>query len=276
MAHPTGSNERILTRLRGIEQEEGVRILYACESGSRAWGFESRDSDYDVRFLYAHPEEWYLSIDVERRPDVIGRPITDEIDLSGWDLRKALQLLAGSNVTLVEWLRSPVVYCADRDAAARLRKLADVCYSPRSAFYYYFNMARSISGRYLGGETVRLKRYFYMLRPVLACRWIASGGGMPPLAFERLVDAELSDEAVLRVVRELLGRKRRGDELDEGPRLPVIDAFIHQELERFEEHAPHLDAVRPDPDALNWTFRSIVRREGSRSVMATVDQATSS
>ena len=104
----------VARRLRQIEAEEGVRIFYACESGSRAWGFPSKDSDYDVRFLYAHPRPWYLSIDVERKRDVIERPITDEIDLGGWDLRKALQLFRKSNPPLLEWLQSPIIYRSKR------------------------------------------------------------------------------------------------------------------------------------------------------------------
>ena len=104
----------VARRLRQIEAEEGVRIFYACESGSRAWGFPSKDSDYDVRFLYAHPRPWYLSIDVERKRDVIERPITDEIDLGGWDLRKALQLFRKSNPPLLEWLQAPIIYRSKR------------------------------------------------------------------------------------------------------------------------------------------------------------------
>lgn len=82
--------------LQSIQEQETVRVLYACESGSRAWGFPSRDSDYDVRFIYVRPRDWYLSVDLERR-DVIERPISDRLDVSGWDLRKALQLLRKSN-----------------------------------------------------------------------------------------------------------------------------------------------------------------------------------
>ncbi len=81
--------------LAEIEAQENVRIVYACESGSRAWGFPSSDSDYDVRFIYLHPLEWYLSI--EKRRDVIERPITGVLDVNGWDLRKALQLFRKSN-----------------------------------------------------------------------------------------------------------------------------------------------------------------------------------
>ena len=100
--------EEILKRLDQIEREENVSIVYACESGSRAWGFESTDSDWDVRFIYVHGQDWYLSIDVEEKRDVIERPVNDELDISGWDLRKALKLVRRSP-PLLEWLSSPII-----------------------------------------------------------------------------------------------------------------------------------------------------------------------
>jgi predicted nucleotidyltransferase len=101
-------NKLILEQLEQIEQEEQVTILYACESGSRAWGFPSQDSDYDVRFIYLHKPEWYLSIYDKR--DVIERPINNMLDINGWDLRKALNLFRKSNPPLLEWLQSPIQY----------------------------------------------------------------------------------------------------------------------------------------------------------------------
>lgn len=111
----------ILRRLRAAEVEHGVRIVYACESGSRAWGFASPDSDYDVRFLYVREADWYLSFDVERRRDVIEYPITDEIDCGGWDLRKALYLLTRTSGALMEWLNSPVRYIEEGPCARSRR-----------------------------------------------------------------------------------------------------------------------------------------------------------
>jgi predicted nucleotidyltransferase len=102
--------EEILSRIIEIEDEEGVRIFFACESGSRAWGFPSSDSDYDVRFLYLHPTEWYLSVNLEHKRDVIERPISGDLDINGWDLRKALILLRKGNPPLMEWLGSPIIY----------------------------------------------------------------------------------------------------------------------------------------------------------------------
>jgi uncharacterized protein len=114
--------QRVRDALAQVETERNVRVLFACESGSRAWGFASRDSDYDVRFLYVHRRDWYLS--VEDRRDVIERPIADDLDVSGWELRKALRLLRKSNPPLFEWLKSPVVYRRDPAFAGELGALA--------------------------------------------------------------------------------------------------------------------------------------------------------
>ena len=155
--------EEVQTRLREIEDEEGVKVFFACESGSRAWGFPSADSDYDVRFLYAHPRPWYLSIDLERRRDVIERPITDALDISGWDLRKALQLFRKSNPPLLEWLQSPIVYREETTVASRFRDLIPVYYSSRKARYHYLHMAQGNYRGYFKGEEVWIKKYFLRL-----------------------------------------------------------------------------------------------------------------
>src|SRR5277367_4761827 len=145
--------------LRRIEQAYDVRVLYACESGSRAWGFASQDSDYDVRFLYVHSRDWYLSI--EDRRDVIEEPISESLDISGWELRKALRLLRKSNPPLLEWLKSPVVYAEDGTFLAGFRQLAAEYYSPVRCFAHYLHMASGNARQYLKGETVCLKKYLY-------------------------------------------------------------------------------------------------------------------
>jgi len=120
--------QQIETELQRIEQEEGVKIIYACESGSRAWGFPSKDSDYDVRFIYIRPVEWYLSI-FEKR-DVIERPIiSDMLDINGWDLKKALNLFRKSNPPLLEWLQSPIVYLEKGSVAEHIRRLSPLTFS---------------------------------------------------------------------------------------------------------------------------------------------------
>src|SRR6201990_2789542 len=120
--HNNDVHQRVRDALAQVEAERHVRVLYACESGSRAWGFASRDSDYDVRFLYVHEPDWYLS--VQDRRDVIEEPLSDELDVSGWELRKALRLLRKSNPPLLEWLKSPFVYGCDPAFFAAFREPA--------------------------------------------------------------------------------------------------------------------------------------------------------
>ena len=112
--------EKIQAQLRRIEEEEHIKILLAVESGSRAWGFASPDSDYDVRFIYIRPTQDYLRLDSVR--DVIELPIDEVLDINGWDLQKTLRLLHKSNPTLFEWFSSPIVY-RETEFADTFRKL---------------------------------------------------------------------------------------------------------------------------------------------------------
>ncbi|MBN1316088.1 MAG: nucleotidyltransferase domain-containing protein [Anaerolineales bacterium] len=163
-------NKTIIKRLQEIEKAEKIKILYACESGSRAWGFPSKNSDYDIRFLYINPVEWYLSIGKKR--DVIEYPIADSLDISGWDLKKALLLLRKSNPPLIEWLGSPIIYLEETSIAGKMRNLIQEYSSPTSIRYHYLRMAQNNFREYLKGDTVWLKKYFYVLRPILAVNWI--------------------------------------------------------------------------------------------------------
>ncbi|RED65416.1 nucleotidyltransferase domain-containing protein [Cohnella phaseoli] len=226
----------ITEQLERLESEEQVRILYACESGSRAWGFPSRDSDYDVRFIYVRKPEWYLSI-FDRR-DVIERPISDKLDISGWDLRKALNLYRKSNPPLLEWLQSPIRYAEKSVVASQLRRISPLAFSPKSCMYHYLNMARGNYRDYLQGERVRIKKYFYVLRPVLACEWIERYGGMPPIEFDTLVERLIPRSGSLgETVAELLARKKSGDELDIEPKLAPINDYLEKRLHELENSA---------------------------------------
>ena len=162
-------NVLVPEKLAEIERDYDVTVLWAIESGSRAWGFESPDSDFDVRFIYKHKRDFYLRLN-ERR-DVIELPIDDTWDVSGWDLDKTLKLLYKSNPTLFEWLQSPIVY-QQTDFIERIRPLANQYFSEKKMLYHYLNTARTQMNKYLSGDKVEPKKYFYALRPILACRWI--------------------------------------------------------------------------------------------------------
>lgn len=236
--------QNIIPRIREIEKEQQVRIIYACESGSRAWGFPSSDSDYDVRFLYLHPLTWYLSIG--KRRDVIEYPIDDALDINGWDLQKALKLFRKSNPPLMEWLGSPIVYLEEYTIAAQMRALAQEYNSPISSSYHYLQMARGNYRDYMKGEIVWLKKYLYVLRPILAVQWIEAGYGVVPTEFEVLVDRLIMEPKLKRAIGSLIAAKRAGQELDRGPRIDPISDFIDHEMERFENRKFNYDKP-PDP-----------------------------
>ena len=254
--------EEILRRLEQIEAEDHVTIFYACESGSRAWGFPSADSDYDVRFIYLRPTDWYLSIDVEEKRDVIERPINDELDVSGWDLRKALQLLRKSNPPLLEWLSSRIVYRETHGIANMLRAAVEEFYSPISSFHHYRHMAEGNFREYLKGDVVRAKKYFYVLRPLLAMRWIEEQRGPVPMEFEKLVDACVEDSQVRSAISGLLERKKSGKELDGQPKIPALSVFIEQELNRLKATYKFEERRRPDFERLNIMFRNALKAVG--------------
>lgn len=251
---------RIGCTLDRIEDEHGVKILYACESGSRAWGFESADSDYDVRFIYVHPPAWYLSVDLETRRDVVELWADGSLDLSGWDLRKALNLLLKSNPPLLEWLGSPVVYREQPDLFFGMRDLASLCYSPKACLYHYLHMARGNFREYLKGETVWLKKYLYVLRPLIAVLWIENGRGPAPMELHVLVDRMIEDQALKDSIHKLIQQKRDGQELERGPRIPVISNFIERELNRLEHRTFDGQSKKLVPDIFNQYFRMVLKQ----------------
>lgn len=219
-------------KLTTVEREYGVRVLFACESGSRGWGFASADSDYDVRFIYVHPLAWYLQVSPPR--DVIELPVAGLLDINGWELRKALGLLKKGNATLTEWLDSPVIYRADESFLRAMREQAAVTHRPERSFHHYVHMARGNFREYLRGDEVRLKKYLYVLRPLLAALWIEQGRGLAPMRFQTLADSIVPDELLRDEIRQLLERKRHAGELEYGPPLPRIQAFLERELARLE------------------------------------------
>lgn len=231
----------IQQRLSAIEQKHDVRILLAIESGSRAWGFSSPDSDWDVRFIYVHQAPWYLSVHGGR--DVIETGIEQhplgELDINGWELRKSLQLLHKSNPALLEWLQSPIIYRKDEAAFARYAQLAQEFFKPQASFHHYVSMAHTNQREFSQKELVKLKKYLYVLRPIFACLWMEKFNAMPPIEFPRLLDELLPSGELRREIDELLRKKRLAGESEVAPKIPAISLFIEAELARLKQvHFP--------------------------------------
>lgn len=251
-----GIHQSVIQQLRTIESEENVRILYACESGSRAWGFPSKDSDYDVRFLYIRRPEAYLSIFEHR--DVIERPISEMLDINGWDLKKGLNLFRKSNPPLLEWLESPIRYEEKYAVAEKIRALSPQSFSPKSCIYHYLNMARGNYRDYLQGSEVKIKKYFYVLRPLLACAWIEKYNEVPPLDFNILVQDLIPHGSELQeTVQNLLSRKMSGEELNLELRLDVINTYLEERIAHYDTVASAFEqSVGVMDEALDVLFRS--------------------
>ena len=231
----------IVEKLKEIEKNENIKILFAVESGSRAWGFASPDSDYDVRFIYVRPKEFYLRLDKTR--DVIELPINEDLDINGWDLKKALTLLHNSNPTLFEWLSSPIVYCKT-DFTDKYSKKFDTYFSVRKSLYHYLHMAENNNREFLRDDTVILKKYFYVLRPVLACEWILEHKSQPPMRFAELLDAQLPDY-IRGEVDELLETKINAPEIKMIKRVDKINDYIEYSMDEIKRS---LDTIMPEHD----------------------------
>lgn len=250
----------IMRRIVEAEKEHDVRVLYAVESGSRAWGFSSPNSDYDVRFIYVHKKDWYLSVDLEDKRDVIEYPIVDEIDINGWDLRKALKLFWKSNPAFIEWLQSPIVYVDDGIFAQSARELMSTIASSHKGIYHYLHMAKGNFREYLKKDLVPLKKYFYVLRPLLAIMWLEKYDKPAPIEFEELRRLVADNKPLDEAITDLLARKRVSLEKEYAPAVPVINEFIESELARHENYVASNKGRDAQFESLNLLFKAVLER----------------
>lgn len=231
----------IPSHLRDIEHEHNVKILLAVESGSRAWGFESANSDWDVRFIYVHKPEWYFKVNEQR--DVIEHMYEDDVDLVGWELRKALALLRKSNPSLLEWFNSPIVYYKDEDFVKRIREIEKDYFNPIRTMYHYNHIYIKHDERYLQKQGYPMKRFLYYLRGILACKWIESNKSLPPVAFKELLDATVENKAVRAKIDELIRLKKSGKEHD---MLTVEDSLVDYARNLANYYNGIIDSFRPE------------------------------
>lgn len=249
--------QEILGKLAEIEAKEKVKVLYAVESGSRAWGVESPDSDYDVRFVYVRPKEDYLRL--AKRRDVIEWQLDDVLDINGWDLKKTLIQFHKGNATLFEWANSPVVYKSTEE----WNEIYEHCkqyFSEKAALYHYYGTANSTYKQYLQEDTVKYKKYIYALRPLLACKYIETNHTIPPVRFDELLRQSLPKELSEEIER-MLTIKATSDEKDKNPKMPVIQQFIEAEIERYGQLSKEMpDDRTPDWEALDRAFLTILEK----------------
>lgn len=248
---------RIEAALGRIETERGVRVLLAVESGSRAWGFPSADSDYDVRFLYVAAIDDYLSLAARR--DVIEQPIANDLDVNGWDLRKALGLALRSNAVVIEWLCSPLRYRDEPSLTATLRDIVLAAAQLPALEYHYDRMARRAFAGVAGAARPRLKRYFYALRPALALSWLRARRMPPPMDLASLLAGVEVPKPLADTVAELVARKAAAREGDTVDRVPILDAYLQQTLASEVTRPSGLSRAPEVAQRAQGFFTSVVR-----------------
>lgn len=246
--------ELIKQKLNEIERRENVKILHCVESGSRAWGFASPNSDYDVRFIYAHSAEFYLRL--EKTCDTIEWQLDETLDINGWDIQKTLKLLHGANPTLFEWNSSPIVYLTTKKWES-VSAVIDKYFRQKAGLYHYFSMAKKNYNAYLTGEIVKYKKYFYVLRPLFACRWIMEHDSPPPMLFSVLADKYAG--AISGEIGKLLEQKINSPKLVTGKRIDVLNDYLETELNKLEATIKALPDDEPNGyDELDKLFLDIV------------------
>lgn len=270
---------RITEVLRKLEYMEEIKIIYACEAGSRAWGFESADSDYDIRFIYVRPANKYFSINPIR--DVIDRNKgliktskylrsleQEDLDFVGFDISKTLKLISQGNPALAEWLQSPIEYTKESFAVSAVQRLSEKFFKTKAGIYHYEHMARKNFNQYIknvDGDVI-IKKYLYVLRPLYACWWLMNVAGAPPMEFEKLIQHTNNFQPnefvkIDDIVQDLIKRKKEGEELGCAPRIERLDKFCEKHLDLYKEHAEALkvhEMTNEDYERIDSMFFTIV------------------
>jgi len=251
--------QEIQKLLARIEEEYGIKILYACETGSRAWGFPSPDSDYDIRMLYVHPKDWYLQLGSPA--DTIDRMFADrELDVSGWDLKKSLGLLWKSNAPLLERMQSPIVYKSDEQFLFEFKKIAETAYSPVAVMYHFLSMSKKFQEDLINNDEYKLKRLFYALRTATATKWILEKSTAPKIVFWEMIEELDINEGLRERIQFLIALKATKNEDYIHSKEPLIENFIAQCIKNAEIGSKSLKGGNKDIEAMNTHFLNTLNR----------------
>ncbi len=250
--------EKVKAHLKEIEQQHEVTIIHAIESGSRSWGFPSPNSDYDVRFIYVHKKDWYLQVFPER--DVIEVPISDELDIAGWDLKKAMYLAAKGNVVVHEWLNTPIVYQSHPLLYPELKSIIDQSFNPQSAYHHYRSMAKRAWLDIQEQKEVKLKRFFYFIRALLSAKWIIQNNSMPSVEFGYLLANTGFNSEHVDNIQKLIKLKST---MMESERMVIDESLMGYVGNLFEELSNEFPSS-PKLPTINWND-SLAKLLGMRS-----------
>jgi len=241
--------QNIQTILTNIEQKKKIKILYACETGSRAWGFPSPDSDYDIRFVYMHERDWYLNL--SQRKDTI-EIMDGDLDITGWDLRKCLTLLKKSNAPLIERFQSPIEYYSVPGFKDDFKKMIEGYYSPIAVFYHHHSLAKKFWEELKDKDEYKLKSLFYLVRSLLSCNWILEDKQVLPMDIFGLMQYA-TDEQKLKI-NELIALKATVREKYQHPKDTNVHEWIVAWFEKAEAGKDKLEAKKKDIADLNEFF----------------------
>jgi uncharacterized protein len=254
----TRMRDELQQKLCEIEKDHDIRIVWAVESGSRLWGLASSESDYDVKCVYVHRPEWYLSIN--EGADAIDLPIHNRLDVSGWDVRKTLRLLVKSNISLMTWTISTLVYREVGGLADDIRELVGQHYSPKAVAHQYLNMATLNIRKHIDhASKVPVKIYLYTLQPLLNVQWMMQGKGLPPSLFLDLMSGIEASDEVLEAVSELVTLKTTKPPKSKTSRLSVIDEWISELVDEARTWVDAAPSSKVPVDQVNAVFRRTLK-----------------
>lgn len=244
---------KIIQYLNELEKEKNIKILLACETGSRAWGFPSPDSDYDVRIIYQHEKDWYLSLN-EKKDSIQRMYENNDIDITGWDVRKCLHLLMKSNPALLERIQSHIIYQVDEEFLTAFNALAMTAYSRVATAFHYLSMAKKLFEDIKDKQEYKLKKFFYVLRSSVACLWISEKEEMPPIAFHQMLSALNIKQSLHTRIYELIELKstKSEDYLHSGEK-ELID-FIQEQITHTGRTFKSYPSSKVDIEEFNQLF----------------------
>ena len=245
--------ENIKNLLQKIELEKNIKILFACETGSRAWGFPSPDSDYDVRFIYMHNRDWYLSL--SERKDTI-EVMDGDWDITGWDLKKSLMLLKKSNAPLIERFNSPIEYFNEGNFKVAFMELIEACYSPIAVYFHHYSLAKKLWEDLKDADDIKLKSYFYLIRSLLSCNWAVKNKSILPMDIESLMTL-IEDETRNRI-RKLIKLKATVGEKYLHPKDNYLNTWIEKLWLEIEQQKAKLEIRNADFKLLDNFFLKLI------------------
>ena len=249
--------QNIMDKLHQTEAVHQVKIPLAVESGSRGWGFAAANADYDCRFLYAHNRDWYLS--VFKKKDFIEYATDEVYDIRGYDITRALRDIAASKAYIYEWLSSNVVYIRSDNTVEKLRGLAADFFNPIQVSYHFLGLARNMLGDIISEDEAKIKKYFYILRPIINLNFIWQYKKMPHMEFDKNLEEASPPQEICFAIKELKEQKLAMREHDKIPRHRLLASYFEEECQKFERRLKEMKHEKNrDYDAVDKVFRSIV------------------